>query len=82
MLVKVKQGDMEFQFDSREVAIAILLTPKDREAIDAMPRDQQLILSAPLQLMRDKAAEAWNWAMYGWKKATHVPSDITQLRKF
>ena len=83
MLVKIKKGDQTLRFDSRECAIAILLTPKDREAIDKMPVDQQLILSGPLLLMRDKAAETWQWAMTNWKGAQHVsPSEVTSLRKF
>jgi len=83
MLVKIKRGDQTLQFDSHECAIAILLTPKDREAIDNMPVDEQLILSGPFNLMKDRAAETWQWAMTGWKGAQHVsPEQITQLRKF
>ena len=83
MLVKIKRGDTTLQFDSHECAIAILLTPKDREAIDKMPVDEQLILSAPFRLMKDKAADTWQWAMTGWEKAQYVSSsEITKLRKF
>jgi len=83
MLVKIKRGDQTLQFDSHECAIAILLTPKDREAIDNMNPDEQLILTGPLALMRDKAAETWQWAMTNWEGAQYVSSDnITQLRKF
>jgi len=82
MLVKIKKGDKTFEFSSTECAIAILLTPKDREAIDGLPKDEQLILSAPYQVMRDKAADTWQWAMTNWKGAQYVPSDVTQLRKF
>jgi hypothetical protein len=57
MLVKIKHNDQTFEFDSTKQAIAILLTPKDREAIDKMPKDEQLILSAPFSVMKDKAAE-------------------------
>ncbi len=83
MLVKIKKGDQTLQFDSHECAIAILLTPKDREAIDGMDVNEQLILTGPLKLMKDKAAETWQWAMTGWKGAQYVSSDnVTQLRKF
>lgn len=83
MLIKIKKGDTTLQFDSHEVAIALLLTPKDREAIDKMPPDEQLILTGPLKLMRDKAAETWQWAMTNWEGAKYVSSrEITQLRKF
>jgi hypothetical protein len=83
MLIKIKRGDTTLQFDSHDVAIAILLTPKDREAIDKMPTNEQLILTGPFSLMKDKAAETWQWAMTGWKGAQYVSKDeITQLRKF
>lgn len=81
MLVKIKHNDQTFEFDSTKQAIAILLTPKDREAIDKMPKDEQLILSAPLSVMKDKAAETWAWA-HQWNGATMIDSDATQLRKF
>lgn len=81
MLVKIKHNDQTFEFDSTKQAIAILLTPKDREAIDKMPKDEQLILSAPYSVMKDKAAETWAWA-HQWNGATMIDSDATQLRKF
>jgi hypothetical protein len=81
MLVKIKHNDQTFEFDSTKQAIAILLTPKDREAIDKMPKDEQLIVSAPLSVMKDKAAETWAWA-HQWNGATMIDSDATQLRKF
>jgi hypothetical protein len=81
MLVKIKHNDQTFEFDSTKQAIAILLTPKDREAIDKMPKDEQLILSAPFSVMKDKAAETWAWA-HQWNGATTIDSDATQLRKF
>jgi hypothetical protein len=81
MLVKIKHNDQTFEFDSTKQAIAILLTPKDREAIDKMPKDEQLILSAPFSVMKDKAAETWAWA-HQWNGATMIDSDATQLRKF
>lgn len=81
MLVKIKHNDQTFEFDSTKQAIAVLLTPKDREAIDKMPKDEQLILSAPLSVMKDKAAETWAWA-HQWDGATMIDSDATQLRKF
>lgn len=81
MLVKIKHNDQTFEFDSTKQAIAILLTPKDREAIDKMPKNEQLILSAPFSVMKDKAAETWAWA-HQWNGATMIDSDATQLRKF
>lgn len=81
MLVKIKHNDQTLEFDSTKQAIAILLTPKDREAIDKMPVGEQLLLSAPLTVMKDKAAETWAWA-HQWKGATMIDSDATQLRKF
>lgn len=80
MLVKIKHNDQTFEFDSTKQAIAILLTPKDREAIDKMPKNEQLILSAPYSVMKDKAADTWAWA-HQWNGATMVDSDSTQLRK-
>lgn len=81
MLVKIKHNDKTFEFDSTKQAIAILLTPKDREAIDKMPKEEQLILSAPLSVMRDKAADTWLWANQ-WDGATMIDTNVTQLRKF
>ena len=81
MLVKIKHNDQTFEFDSTKQAIAILLTPKDREAIDKMPQEEQLILSAPFGVMKDKAADTWAWA-HQWDGATMIDSDVTQLRKF
>lgn len=79
MLVKVKtETGQTLQFNSQEVDIAILFTPKDKEAIAKMPREDLLIVSAPLKSMRDKAAEVWHWAYNGWKGATHV--DLDNLR--
>jgi hypothetical protein len=75
MLVKVKMGDETLQFDSLKNPIAILLTPKDKEAIEKMPKEDQLIVSAPLVAMRDKAAEVWQWAMTDWEGATYVNPD-------
>ncbi len=80
MLVKVKHNDQTFEFDSTKQAIAILLTPKDREAIDKMPPSEQLIISAPFALMRDKAAEVWAWANQ-WTGATMIDTNVTELRK-
>ncbi|MCK5644343.1 MAG: hypothetical protein KAJ19_26325 [Gammaproteobacteria bacterium] len=90
MLVKIKDGDNTLQFDSRENAIAILLTPKDKEHIETMSHNDLMILSAPFQLMKDKAVDAWHWAMNGWQGATWIPNDgvtqsqlnFDQLRKF
>jgi len=81
MLVKVKHNDQTFEFDSTKQAIAILLSPKDREAIDKMPPEEQLILSAPFGVMKDKAAETWAWA-HQWDGATMIDTNVTELRKF
>jgi len=80
MLVKVKHNGQTLEFDSTKQIIAILLTPKDREAIDKMPVDEQLILSAPFSVMKDKAADAWAWA-HQWNGATMLDSNTTELRK-
>ena len=80
MLVKIKHNDQTFEFDSTKQAIAILLTPKDREAIDKMPENEQLILSAPFSVMKDKAPETWAWA-HQWNGATMLDTDVTELRK-
>ncbi len=81
MLVKIKHNDKTFEFDSTKQAIAILLTPKDREAIDKMPKEEQLILSAPFSVMKDKAADTWAWA-HQWDGATMLDTNATELRKF
>jgi hypothetical protein len=81
MLVKIKHNDTTLEFDSTKQAIAILLTPKDREAIDKMPKDEQLLLSAPFSVMKDLAAETWAWA-HQWAGATMIDTNTTQLRKF
>jgi len=81
MLVKVKHNDQTFEFDSTKQAIAILLSPKDREAVDKMPPEEQLILSAPFGVMKDKAAETWAWA-HQWDGATMIDTNVTELRKF
>ena len=76
MLVKVKtRTGQTLQFDSTKDDIEVLFTPKDKAAIQDMPREDLLIVSAPLASMRDKAAEVWQWAMTGWKGATHVDLD-------
>ena len=81
MLVKIKHNDKTFEFDSTKQAIAILLTPKDREAIEKMPPEEQLILSAPYSVMKDKAADTWAWA-HQWDGATMIDTNETELRKF
>ena len=81
MLVKIKHNDQTLEFDSTKQAIAILLTPKDREAIEKMPMEEQLILSAPFSVMKDKAADTWAWA-HQWDGATMIDTNITDLRKF
>jgi len=81
MLVKIKHNDKTYEFDSTKQAIAILLSPKDREAIDKMPKEEQLILSAPFSVMKDKAADTWAWA-YQWDGATMIDTNATELRKF
>lgn len=80
MLVKVKRNGQEFQFDSTKDDIAILFTPKDKEAIEKMPKEDLLIVSAPFSSMRDKAAEVWQWAYNGWKGATHVDLDSIRTK--
>lgn len=72
MLVKVKKNGQTLQFDSTKDDIAILLTPKDKEAIEKMEREQMLIVSAPFNSMKDKASEVWAWAYNGWDGATFV----------
>lgn len=81
MLVKVKHNDETFEFDSSKQAIAILFTPKDREALNKMPSTEQLFLSAPYSVMKDNAADTWHWA-HQWKGATLVDTDATKLRTF
>lgn len=80
MLVKIKHNGQTLEFDSTKQAIAVLLTPKDREAIDKMPVDEQLILSAPYSVMKDKAADTWVWA-HQWNGATMLDTNATELRK-
>ena len=72
MLVKIKKGGTELQFNSTEVDIAILFTPKDKQEVEKMEHGDLLLVSAPLASMRDRAAEVWQWAMTGWKGATHI----------
>ena len=72
MLVKINHNGTTLQFDSQKDDIAILLAPKDKEAIQKMAPDDLLVLSAPLKSMQTRAAEVWQWAMTGWKGATHI----------
>lgn len=77
MLVKVIKDGQEFQYDSTKDQIAILLTPKDKEAVRNMPEKELLIVSAPFKFMADGSARVWQWAMTGWKGATYVdPANI------
>lgn len=79
MLVKVKtETGQTLQFDSTKQDIAVLLTPKDKEAIEKMPKEDLLIVSAPLKSMRHNAAEVWQWAFNGWEGATHI--DLNNIR--
>jgi len=80
MLVKVKKGDQTLQFNSQNEDIAILLTPKDKQAIQEMPREDLLIVSAPFSSMKTQSnvAEVWQWARQDWKGATLV--DLDNLR--
>lgn len=85
MLIKIKEGKQNYQFDSRHAAIAILLDQKDKDAIAAMAEKDRLILSAPLRLMQDKAARTWQWALTGWStdEVFAMPEiKVTDLRKF
>lgn len=72
MLVKIKQGDVTTEFNSKDVLIALLFTPADKEIVEKMKRDDLLFLSGPFSIMKDKVEEAWHWAFNGWKGATFV----------
>ncbi len=87
MLVKIKQGDTTTEFNSKDVLIAILFSPSDKEVVENMTHDDLLFLSGPFSVMKDKVADAWHWAFNGWKGATFVDgsaakSQTQQLRKF
>jgi len=72
MLVKIKQGGTTMQFDSKDVPIAILFSPSDKEIVEKMEHDDLLFLSAPFKFMANNAAEMWKWAFNDWKGATFV----------
>ncbi len=80
MLIKIKLEDRTVEFDSSKVPVAILLTPKDKEAIEKMPAEQQMIVSFPLQAMNNgNAAELWQWAYEDWQGATMVTPQSVPL---
>ena len=72
MLVKIKQGDKTIEYDSKDVAIAILFTPSDKEHVEKMEHDDLLFLSAPFNVMAGNEAETWHWAYNDWQGATFV----------
>ena len=72
MLVKIKTGDTTLEFNSKDELIAVLFTPADKEIVEKMAHDDLLFLSGPFSIMKDKAADAWQWAFNGWKGATFV----------
>lgn len=76
MLVKIKVGDQTMEFDSQKVTMAILLDSSSKQAIKNMADEEQLILSGPPSIMRDNAAEAWQWAMQDWEGAKFVPGHV------
>lgn len=87
MLVKIKQGDKTMEFNSKDVAIAILFTPSDKEIVEKMEHNDLLFLSAPFKVMAGNEAEVWKWAFEDWKGATFVDphsviSKPQQERKF
>lgn len=87
MLVKIKQGDKTVEFDSKDVAIAILFTPSDKEIVEKMEHNDLLFLSAPFKVMAGNEAEVWKWAFEDWKGAHFVDphaviSKPQQQRKF
>jgi len=85
MLVKVKQGDTTTEFDSKDVAIAILFTPSDKETVEKMAHNDLLFLSAPFKVMAGNETEVWHWAFNNWKGATfvdpHTVASKSQPRK-
>ena len=87
MLVKIKHGDTTTEFNSKDVAIAILFSPSDKEIVEKMAHTDLLFLSAPFKVMASGAAEVWAWAFNNWKGATYVDphtvmSKPQQERKF
>ena len=87
MLVKIKHGDTTTEFNSKDVAIAILFTPNDKEIVEKMEHNDLLFLSAPFNVMAGHEADVWHWAFNDWKGATYVDphtvmSKPQQERKF
>jgi len=76
MLVKIKVGDKTMEFDSSKHLIAILLDDATRDAIDKMPKDEQMVLSGPYKVMATGAAQAMQWAMTDWQGAKFIPGNI------
>lgn len=81
MLVKIKKGDTTLEFNSKDELIAVLFTPADKEIVEKMSHNDLLFLSGPFSIMKDKVADAWQWAFNGWKGASFVDplSTETQL---
>lgn len=77
MLVRIKQGDTTTEFNSKDVLIAVLFTPADKEIVEKMAHDDLLFLSGPFSVMAKGAADAWHWAFNGWKGATFVDPSTT-----
>lgn len=72
MLVKIKQGDQTIQYDSKDVLIAVLFTPADKEIVEKMEHADLLFLSGPFSVMAEGVTDAWHWAFNGWKGATFI----------
>lgn len=72
MKVKVKVGDTTLEYDSKDVAIAILFTPSDKEIVEKMEHNDLLFLSAPFKVMAGNEADVWHWAFNDWKGARFV----------
>lgn len=81
MLIKIKQGDETLQFDSKDVLIAVLFTPSDKETIKKMEHDDLLYMSGPFQVLSNGVAAAWQWAMNGWKGAKYVDRQSIQMSR-
>lgn len=80
MLVKIKLKDRTLEFNSKDVPIAVLMTDKDREAIDKMPAEERMILSCPISSMAGgEASEIWRWAYNDWQGATLVSNQSVPL---
>ncbi len=81
MKVKVKHKGRTLHFDSQVDDIAVLFTPKDKEAVENMEHNDLLLLSAPFSSMHSAAAEVWRWAFNGWPGVTKVDLDRVKASK-